>query len=109
MKLRTIGMLAGLALLLPSTGALAHTDVQVDLGFGYAPPPAVVVERPAYYYDDDYYYPPERVYYRDYYGWYPRHRYYYAPRAYAHSHWRGHDRDDRGWHEGRGHRHHDDD
>lgn len=96
MKLKMLGMLTGLALLLPSASALAHADVRVDLGLGFVPPPAVVIEaEPAYYYD----YGP-RAYYRTYYGWYPRP--YYAPRYRAYDHWR----DDRRWHEQRGHRRH---
>ena len=101
MKLKTVGMLAGLALLLPSAGAFAHTDVFVGLGFA-APAPVVVEREPAYYYDD--YYPAERVYVeRDYV--YPRR--YYAPRVYAYS--RGYDRGyHRGWreHEWREHERH---
>jgi hypothetical protein len=96
-KGKNIGILAGLGLLLASTGAAAHTDVYVDLGLGYAPPRTVVVEeRPVYYYDD---YPSERVYYEYYDA--PR-RYYYAPRVHADSRW--HERHDRGWHR-RHHRH----
>jgi hypothetical protein len=97
MKLKTLGMLAGLALLLPSAAALAHTDVRVDLGFGLPPPPAVVVEERPYYYE----YEP-RVYYYDDGYWHPR-RYYYAPRAHGYRHDNG---EHRGW---RHHRRHDDD
>ena len=105
MKLKALGMLTGLGLLLPSAGAFAHTDVYADLGLGFAPPPAVVVEEGSDYYYD--YYPRTRVYYDDY--WYPR-RYYYSPRVYARSYWRDRDwddgRHDRGWHHGRHHHHH---
>jgi hypothetical protein len=99
MKLKTLGMLAGAALLLPSAGAFAHTDVFVGLGFA-APAPVVVEREPAYY--DDYYYEPSRVYVeRDYV--YPRR--YYAPRVYAYS--RGYDRGyHRGWREHERHEHH---
>ena len=107
MKLKTLGMFAGLAMLLPSAAALAHTDVYVDLGLRLPLPPAVVIEpEPAYYG----YYPRTRVYYDDDYG-YAR-RYYSPARVYAHSRW--HDRGaHRGWreherHEHRGRRHDDD-
>jgi hypothetical protein len=96
MKLKTLAILAGLALLAaPATGALAHADVFVDLDVGVPAPPAVYVEPapPAYYY------PPRVVYYRPY-----PHRYWYAPHYYyRHGYWRHGDWRDHGWH-GRHHR-----
>jgi len=86
MRLKAIGVFAGLALLaLPVTGAFAHTDVSVDFDVAVPAPPGVYIEAEAPYYA-----PPRPVYYHPY--WHP----WYGPRVY----WRDHDWDDRGWRRG---------
>ena len=94
MKLKTLGLLAGLTLsALPMASAFAHADVDVDLSIGLPPPPHVVVEEGPRYY-------PHPVYY---YGYYPRHYWH------ARDEWREREWHDRGWHGHRWHHHHDDD